>query len=128
MKTLKVQTLPTCNYCGADALFDAPTKSGAWAYMCETCFKQHGAQYSTHGYCLVQRDVASPKKDSKILEGIEPSFDDDPDYWENILMDSTHREIECPECGEFTTVEPDANYTYTCEGCGSKVKVPEPPC
>ncbi len=32
--------------------------------------------------------------------------------------------IECPYgCGEPRRVEPDANYTVTCEGCGKQYKI-----
>lgn len=32
-------------------------------------------------------------------------------------------DADCPECGCGATVEPDADYVYTCEGCGVQVKV-----
>jgi hypothetical protein len=33
-KVLKVDVLPKCAFCGADAFLDAPTLNGSWAYMC----------------------------------------------------------------------------------------------
>jgi len=44
MKVLKVNSLPKCNLCGNDAVYDAPipTLFGKWAYLCEHCFKANG--------------------------------------------------------------------------------------
>jgi ribosomal protein S27E len=61
-----------------------------------------------------------------MLIGKEPTWEEDQYYWECIVMDSKLREITCPDCGEVKNVEPDATYTYMCEGCYEKVKVPTP--
>lgn len=34
---------PTCDYCGqSKAHYDAKTKHGPWAYLCEECFQKIG--------------------------------------------------------------------------------------
>ena len=38
-----------------------------------------------------------------------------------MTMDSV-TEVGCPHCGMSRSVEPDANYTVTCEGCNKKYK------
>lgn len=39
----KVVALPTCDVCQTKtASYDAATKYGPWAYMCEGCFEVHG--------------------------------------------------------------------------------------
>lgn len=37
-----VTELPACDICGATAAYDAKTKFGPWAYMCELDYKLHG--------------------------------------------------------------------------------------
>jgi hypothetical protein len=39
-----VSTLPDCAFCGQPACYDAQTKNGQWAYVCEQCV---GAQCDT---------------------------------------------------------------------------------
>ncbi len=39
---VEVAKLPTCQFCSADARYDAKTKMGPWAYMCETHFRVYG--------------------------------------------------------------------------------------
>lgn len=34
----KVSELPSCDFCDLAAEYDGKTRSGPWAYMCETCF------------------------------------------------------------------------------------------
>lgn len=117
-----VDTLPKCDFCEADAAYDAPTLSGSWANMCFKCAKDKGGNVAigTH----FQKRVPTNKKPVKeTILGIESS---DPEYWEDVLMDVMNREIECPTCGEIKEVEPDATYLYTCDGCGQNIQVPDP--
>tara|TARA_R100001086_G_scaffold211788_1_gene127796 strand:+ start:449 stop:709 length:261 start_codon:yes stop_codon:yes gene_type:complete len=39
--TAKVLKLPKCDYCLSNAKYDAQTKQGPWAYMCNSHFNQH---------------------------------------------------------------------------------------
>lgn len=36
---VKVASLPKCDFCKEDALYDALTIAGPWAYMCEKHFR-----------------------------------------------------------------------------------------
>lgn len=38
---------PACDFCGAEAQFDAKTTSGPWANMCLPCYKVHGVGLGT---------------------------------------------------------------------------------
>jgi hypothetical protein len=41
-ETSRVAKLPKCALCDALASFDAKTRSGPWAYLCDEHFEQHG--------------------------------------------------------------------------------------
>lgn len=112
-KTDKMEQCQLCKRTPKDVYYDAPTEAGPWANMCEDCMlKQPYTQLGT------RFELRTEKKESvsgilkgKELSSMEEAFDGD-------------REIGCPNCGEARLVEPDADYTYECEGCGSKVRVP----
>ena len=115
--TAKVKELPRCDFCKMDevdklALYDGRTKAGSWANMCQEHFRQHGIGL---GLGRGQKLEAQPKLDAKKTEEI-------PTVEVPMGLDDTC-EVECPHCGETRTVEPDANYIVTCEGCGNKYKV-----
>lgn len=38
----KVARIPNCDMCGHPANYDAKTRFGPWAYMCEPCWRAHG--------------------------------------------------------------------------------------
>lgn len=40
--TTEVAGLPNCDFCSKTARFDAKTRFGSWAYMCNECFRVHG--------------------------------------------------------------------------------------
>ena len=42
VKTIFVEQLPKCDFCDAQAAYDAKTKYGPWANMCQRCFWMHG--------------------------------------------------------------------------------------
>lgn len=121
MKTRKVDVIKPCDLCGkvGESYYDAPTLTGLWANLCPDCFKKHGSPSAdTVGTKFVLRDRSNqPEMADGILEGKELST------LESICMDG-EREISCPNCGEVRPVEPDAGYVFTCEGCGSEVRVP----
>jgi len=130
MKIKKMTTLPKCDFCDKNAKYDAPTQHGGrWAYMCEEHCKEYGKNISVG--TEFQKRESKPKVDEdghreesfKIVMGTE---DESPEHLEDILYGTGDREIECPKCGDLRTVEPDATYTYVCEGCGVKVKCPAP--
>ncbi len=41
MDTAKVSQVPNCDFCGNPAEYDAQTKMGPWAYMCDSDYKTH---------------------------------------------------------------------------------------
>jgi hypothetical protein len=45
--SVKVQQLPSCDFCGSTAQYDAATSFGPWANMCEPHFKQYGLGLGT---------------------------------------------------------------------------------
>lgn len=117
MKTILVDEIRTCDLCGkkGEEYYDAPTSSGAWANMCPNCFKEQGSKIGTHFKLRDRENIVKKLGDTgdTIIKGKELS---------NLADDD--REIGCPNCGEVRMVEPDADYIFKCEGCGSKVQVP----
>ena len=122
-KIKEVTVLPKCDYCGADAKYDAPTLVGHWAYMCKVCSGHKSTPKAVAmGTEFVLKSQVVKSLDPKKVIGLEP---EDYDYWASITMGNGDREIECPTCRTTRTVEPDADYEYLCD-CGATVKVPCP--
>lgn len=122
-KIKQVTTLPKCDFCGADAKYDAPTKRGSWAYLCTICINIHSSMGRAEmGTEFVLRSMVTQSLEPKTVEGLEP---ESLDYWQNIIIGDDLREIECPTCSSTHEVEPDADYEYRCE-CGDTIKVPCP--
>ena len=122
-KIKEVTTLPKCDYCGADAKYDAPTLVGSWAYMCKVCSGHRSIPKAIKlGTEFVLKLMVSQSLDPKTVDGLEP---ESMDYWEGIIVEDNLRSIECPTCHSTHSVEPDADYEYLC-GCGDTVKVPQP--
>lgn len=117
MKTKAVAKLPKCDFCGKDAIYDVPTKQGPWGNLCEGCYKIHSG--SEIGTKFQQREPKTHNTDNKVKAAVIVSS------LEDCVFDSI-MEVECPECGEGRNVEPDADYTFECEGCGQKCKVNNP--
>ena len=116
----KVNALPICDTCKDFAIYDAPTKTGQWAYMCEGCAKTHSNPSKLNiGTKFVLREKSDVEPSKTVLKGIEVN------NLEQVLIEDCDREIKCPNYGEYKTVEPDADYIYTCEDCGSRVQVPD---
>ena len=111
-----VDVLPKCDFCGKDALYDAPIETRQWAYTCKECALVHDVlRQSAVGCQFKLRVKEAGKKSLKILKGKITNLDDvysgdDPIY-------------ACPSCGEERTMEVDADCVYECEGCGSKIRV-----
>jgi hypothetical protein len=120
------------------AYYDAPTKNGSWAYMCEEHFKLYGLDHigTKFDYQPVAeplREVAakassmvSPLSVGAVLahKAVQPQLGEELcDLEEQLFGD---RMIGCPDCGCERHVEPDATYTFDCEGCGIPVKCPTP--
>lgn len=101
--------LPKCDICKTEtAKYDTKTVFGAWGYLCENCYKQYGSLPSTK---LEKRVKIDAEKTDKIpVVGLPLTLD-------SIVV------VKCPHCGEPRSVEPDANYTVTCESCGNKFEV-----
>ena len=117
MKNLRMEVLPKCDFCKkVDAVYDAPTDHGSWAYMCTECSKSKANPgLLSIGNRIVQHTPAVPKESGKIFLGKEAST------MEEVVIDSV-RMVECPECAMSRSVEPDADYVFTCDGCGVKVR------
>jgi len=49
MRILKVTEVPKCDLCDQPAHCDAPTESGAWAFMCKAHHKTHGSERTDVG-------------------------------------------------------------------------------
>lgn len=106
-----------CDFCKQDGVeefaeYDGRTKTGNWAYMCQKHFDEHGVGLGLgKGQKLeVQVKIDAAKTDEVPIVEVPLSLDDTC-------------EVACPHCGETRTVEPDANYVVTCEGCGNKYRV-----
>ncbi len=58
IKMKKIESLGAkCNFCGANAKYDAPTRDGRWGYMCKGCFSVHkGNNAKTVGYEFVETE------------------------------------------------------------------------
>ena len=115
-----VDKLPKCDFCQQPAFWDAPIISRtAWANMCVSCFSVHARHDAGTVGTMFKLRVKEPEKKSvELLVGIEVTS------VEELMMDGD-RYVECPACGEQRHVEPDAGYTFTCEGCESKVQCGE---
>ena len=117
MGNVYVEKLPKCDCCEELAVGDMPTKAGPWANLCKTHARIFGIdKWQKIGTIFKVRKRVAPKG-GDVRIGIERSTA------ETIVTDGV-RYIGCPSCGEDRLVEPDARYTYDCEGCGAKVKVP----
>jgi len=119
-----VKEFPKCDICGEEAKYDAPTRSGQWGYMCDSCAKKEGANIQI-GTTFEKREPKPQSEKTGVVMGLE---DTSIEALEEVLFDLANREIECPECGSTHAVEPDAAYVFTCEGCGVKVQCPMPVC
>ena len=112
MKTVEKDTIPKCDFCDNEAKYDAPTKDGRWAYMCSLHFTIHKAdnaeEVGTRIVKRVHKFVETPKEIKKVMVPL--------------TLDSIAY-VKCPYCKAERGVEPDANYTVTCESCGHKYKV-----
>jgi ribosomal protein L37AE/L43A len=42
MKTVKVGKGHECQFCEKKAKYDARTKMGSWAFLCQSCFDKYG--------------------------------------------------------------------------------------
>ena len=117
-KEIKVLSIPSCDFCDKPGPYDAPTKyGGTWANMCGGHMLMHTAKNASliGTKKVLKPDPKPPTGD--VVWGIEVNS------MEEIVMDGT-REIECPECGDLRSVEPDACYKYQCD-CGVSVQVPQ---
>jgi hypothetical protein len=120
MKTKTVSVLPKCDFCGKDAKYDVPTKHGPWGNLCGSCYKNHAAfNACTVGTQFEQRTPTKNNADqaiktAKLLTSLE-----------DMVFDSV-MDLECPSCGENRSLEPDFSGTFTCEGCGQKLKFHNP--
>ena len=115
--SVKVAKIPNCDFCKMDGVdkpaeYDGKTYPGPWAYMCKEHFLEHGIGL---GLGRGQKLEVQPKLDAKKTEEI-------PTVEVPLNLDDVC-EVQCPHCGESRTVEPDANYVVTCEGCGNKYEV-----
>lgn len=101
--------LPRCDVCHEnDAVYDSKTKYGSHGYLCESCYKLIGCPPTTR---LEKRVKINAGKTDKVPTVTVP-----------LTLDSVV-DVKCPHCGEPRAVEPDANYTVTCESCENRYMV-----
>ena len=127
-KIIKVNgtdAIPACDLCRKNpGIYDGPCAGhgSSWANICQTCFdlmEQTNKDYiKTVGGKRepVMRSIQNKVKDPNAILVAKELTD---------MMDclsGEDREVECPACGETRLVEPDADYTFKCEGCGAQVK------
>jgi hypothetical protein len=114
MKDKPIKILPKCDFCGEQATYDAPTKLGPWANMCEDCYNINGV--GTLGTRFVQRTPNTSNKEQPVREA-ECDLDD---FFDSVI------ELRCPACGEERSMEPDFHGRFTCEGCGQRLSFSNP--
>lgn len=67
---VEMDELPYCDFCNGEAKYDGKTKMGAWAYMCEECFKEYGIGLGYGiGQRLVLRDKVATEVEMKLDTG-----------------------------------------------------------
>lgn len=118
MKKKNIANLPDCDFCGALAKYDAPTRQGPWAYMCQGCYPMESSPVADKvGFEFVEKTVSEKqmKAHSKPQEKIPVVTL--PLTWDSVI------DVMCPFCDYPHSVEPDANYVVTCEGCEKKYEV-----
>jgi len=121
-----VEKLPKCDFCEEPALYDAKTRMGPWAYMCEEHFKQHGLGRLGTGFGQRLR----PRKalgEAEKLRG-EPEKELSVTMTGDDLETATFEGVwypTCPYCGAETPAEPDAHAVY-CEACNRRFKIINP--
>lgn len=136
-----VDKLPKCNFCGAEAYYDARTTSGPWAYMCEACFKTHGVglgvgrgqrlevKSAPLRECVIARvgqDAAKEDFVKAVTECAEKplSVTMSTGQLEESVMEGLWYPT-CPYCSAETPAEPDASSIY-CQNCDKKFRIINP--
>lgn len=111
MKTVKLSTIPKCDFCGAPALYDAPTTRGPWGYMCSDCARDNARNIEIGS--RIEKLDQQPNK-HRIAKGIEISL------LEELTVGDVRR-VKCSACNEIRSMEMDAG-PYLCE-CGVTVDI-----
>jgi len=97
-----VDKKPKCDFCDNEAVYDAKTHKGPWAFLCEQHFQEHAIGLGIgKGQKLVLENDIEVKKNVKV---------DIVEIAEQAVYDGI---IECPFCG--TSIEPDCK---KCPNCG----------
>ena len=115
METVRVKKIPRCDCCHEkDAVYDSKTKYGPHAYLCQDCYQLIGCPPSSKLEEPPELDVAKTDEVPTVHISIKAA------------ATSSVVRLRCPHCGEIKRVEPDANYTTTCDVCGNQFKVVSP--
>jgi len=112
MKQVKMLKLPDCQFCGKVGAYDAKMKNySSWACFCESCYKAKADKRIPASRLVLM----PPQQEAtgKTVKGIILTS------MEDMIFDSVI-EVECPECQEVRTMEPDST-GYLCT-CGCRVK------
>ena len=122
MKIIKVDSIPACDMCNKKdvGIYDAPTLTGSWANLCEECLEKYtDTIYAKSIGSKRELRTVNPEPIDEEVIGIDVSD------LEEMMFGDANKVIECPKCGETREVEPDATYTFKCEGCGRTVRCPD---
>lgn len=111
MKLIIKHELPKCDFCGAKARYDAPTKQGPWANMCQTCYDLHKSSSSDQLGCQFE------------LVGIQHGATEKRQVVKITYAEDDYCYAICPKCRYQNTIEPDADYDMNCRCCGQPITV-----
>jgi hypothetical protein len=123
-KMILTKDIPQCNFCPSPALYDAPTShGGSWAHMCAECAKTHGGNLSIGCKFKAYEKTGDGIGKEPIMAKEKTSMA----YWKRV-MDDGIRQIICPRCNHYHSMEPDAAGKMECHSCGQKLIIPEGLC
>jgi len=92
---------PKCDFCDNEALYDARTHRGPWAFLCEKHFQEHGV-----GLGIGKGQKMVLDSEVKIEKNVTVDI---KKLAEQAMLDGI---LECPRCG--TSIETDCPKCPTC--------------
>lgn len=134
-----VEKLPKCDFCPKEAAYDARTKMGPWAYMCEECFKKYGVglgvgrgqklklRSKSFASCVISEAGDKPSAE-EVKKAAKTCATPSVTMTEKDLEEAVYEGVWypiCPHCGAATGAEPDATFVY-CDACGKRFRIINP--